>query len=504
MKNCAGAGAFAARERVMQQESGKSKKSSGLQIGPKTLVLTVAVLLVVVIVAGILTLVLPQGSFARTVVDGREVVVPGTYAVENAGRLPVWRWLTAPVEVLFSPEGVTAGMIIVFLLLIGGTFQVLDESHVLNYIILSVIRRFGEKKYRLILLMCFLCMLVGSTIGMFEETVTLVPITVALALSLGWDSLVGLGMSILAVGFGFASATFNPFTVGITQKLAGLPAFSGLALRMGVFVAVYLMLTAFLVRYAKRVEQDPKASLVYEHDLGIRGHYLDSLDEGILQQAGVRRAALVFAGALGLVLVYVVTGFFVSGLSDYSLPVMAVCFTAGGLVAGRLAGLKKGLFGHFIKGLLAISPSVVLILLAMSAKFIMTEGGIMDTILNAAYGAIGGASPYAAVLLLLVLVLFMQFFIGSATAKAFLIMPLILPLVDLVGLTRQTAVQAFLFGDGFTNMIFPTNAVLLISIGLVGIPYGKWFRWTWKLQLGTLLLSVAVLLGCVALGYGPF
>ena len=128
----------------------------------------------------------------------------------------------------------------------------------------------------------------------------------------------------------------------------------------------------------------------------------------------------------------------------------------------------------------------------------------MDTILNAAYGMISGTSPYLAVLLLLAFVLLLQFFIGSATAKAFLIMPLVLPLVDLVGLTRQTAVQAFLFGDGFTNMIFPTNAVLLISIGLVGVSYGKWFKWTWKLQFGTLLLSVAVLMGCVALGYGPF
>lgn len=482
----------------------KKQEKKGLQISARTFVITLAVLLFIVVLAGVLTLVLPQGSFEYALVDGRQTVVPGTYHLTQTARLPVWHWLTAPVEVLFSSEGVTAAMIIAFLLLIGGTFQVLDESRVLNYIITAVIHRFGHKKYRLLLMMVFLCMLVGSTIGMFEETVTLVPITVALALSLGWDSLVGLGMSILSVGFGFASATFNPFTVGITQKLAGLPAFSGLALRAGVFVLVYALLSAFLLRYAKRVEKDPRSSLVWEHDLSIRDRYLSSVDGNILAEKEIRRAALVFGCGFGVVLVYILAGFFVEGLSDYSLPVMALCFTAGGLAAGRIAGLKKGLAKNFFSGMGAIAPSVLLILLALSAKFLLSEGGIMDTILNAAYGVIAGASPYTAVLLLLAFVLLLQFFIGSATAKAFLIMPLVLPLVDLVGLTRQTAVQAFLFGDGFTNMIFPTNAVLLISIGLVGVSYGKWFKWTWKLQLGTLLLSVAVLMGCVALGYGPF
>ena len=178
----------------------KKQEKKGLQISARTVVITRAVLLFIVVLAGVLTLVLPQGSFEYALVDGRQTVVPGTYHLTQTARLPVWHWLTAPVEVLFSSEGVTAAMIIAFLLLIGGTFQVLDESRVLNYIITAVIHRFGHKKYRLLLMMVFLCMLVGSTIGMFEETVTLVPITVALALSLGWDSLVGLGMSILSVG----------------------------------------------------------------------------------------------------------------------------------------------------------------------------------------------------------------------------------------------------------------------------------------------------------------
>ncbi|MDL2294394.1 AbgT family transporter [Ruminococcaceae bacterium OttesenSCG-928-D13] len=483
----------------------QNQPKAGLNISAKTFVSTVLLLLAIMILAGVLTQVIPQGSFEYETMDGRSVVVPGTYA-ENPGaaKLPIWRWFTAPFEVLATSKAVTAGMIMLFILLIGGSFLVLEQSGILSHMIFTVIGRFEGKKYQLLAIITFVCMLLGSTMGLFEETVTLVPITVALALMLGWDSLTGIGMSILAVGFGFSAGTLNPFTIGVAQNLADLPMFSGLLLRLVFFAVTYCMLLAFLVRYAKRVEKHPEKSLMHEADAAARQRYQNELAGAGEKDPAKQKALGVFVAALCMVFAYVIVGLFVAGLSDYAMPVMAVCFTAGALVAGRMAGLKKGLFKTFLKGMGSIAPSVLLILLAMSVTHIMETGNIIDTILYYFYDNMVGLGPYVGALALFGLVLLLNFFISGAAAKAFLLIPIIVPLADMIGVTRQTAIQAFALGDGFTNMLYPTNVVLLITLGMMGVPYGKWFRWTWKLQLALLAVSVAALLVAVAIGYGPY
>ena len=483
-----------------------NKQAGGLNIGMKTFLGTAALLLAIMLLAGVLTQVLPQGSYTYEETAGRHIIVPGTYTESpNAARLPVWRWFTAPFEVLGTEKAMTAGMIMAFILLIGGSFLVLERSGILTYLIRAVIRRFGGRKYRLLAVITFVCMLLGSTMGLFEEVVTLVPITVALAMMLGWDSLTGIGMSILAVGFGFAAGTLNPFTLGVAQNLAELPMFSGVLFRVVFFFVTYGILTVFLLFYAKSVEANPQKSAMYDADAAMRERYQKELaraDEAEDDPAKAR-AMLLFGGALLCVLAYVVTGFFIRGLSDYAMPVMAALFTAGALCAGRMAGLRKGLFKAFAQGMGAIAPSVMLILLAMSVTHIMEMGGIIDTLLHFFYGYMADLGPYIGALAVLALVLVLEFFISGAASKAFLLLPIIIPLADLIGLTRQTVVQAFSLGDGFTNMLYPTNVVLLLVLGMMGVPYGKWFRWTWKLQLALLGASVVCLLVAVAIGYGP-
>jgi uncharacterized ion transporter superfamily protein YfcC len=170
-------------------------------------------------------------------------------------------------------------------------------------------------------------------------------------------------------------------------------------------------------------------------------------------------------------------------------------------MAGIRFGEKMRIIG---RGMAGIAPGIVLILLAMSVKFIITNGGIMDTVLYYTAGAIRTTSPFVAVLLIYVLILLLELFIGSSSAKAFLVMPLIAPLSDLVGITRQTSVLAFCFGDGFSNIIYPTNPVLLICLGLTVVTYPKWFKWTYKLQLASLALACIFLIISIAVGYGPF
>lgn len=478
--------------------------AQGLQVSRKTFLATVLLLLGIMVLAGILTRVLPQGSYDYILEDGRSVILPGSYHETSAPPLPIWRWFTAPLEVLFTGSATTAVMIMLFILFIGGSFLVLEQSGTLSYMIGGIIRRFEGKKYRLLAIITFVCMLLGSTIGLFEETVTLVPITVALALVLGWDSLVGIGMSVLAVGFGFAAGTLNPFTLGVTQNLADVPVFSGLLLRVVLFAVVYLLLVGFLYLYARRIEKDPAKSSMYKEDLAARQRYQSEIDAVQHDDPAKKKALRVFILALLLVLCYVVTGLFIPGLSDFAMPVMALLFTAGALVAGRVAGITKGLFKTFLKGVGSIAPSVLLILLAMSVTHIMQQGNILGTILHFFYLQIEHLGPYGGALALFALVLLMNFFIGSATAKAFMLIPILIPLADMIGITRQTAIQAFVMGDGFTNMLYPTNVVLLITLGLVGVPYGRWFRWTWKLQLCLLAVSVTTILFCVRIGYGPY
>lgn len=489
---------------VRKGRNDRMETQQGLKINKRAFIGTAVMLLVIMAVAGILTLTVPQGQFDRAVIDGQETIVKDTYRQVEGQRLPVWRWLTAPFEVFAGPDASTAILIIVFVLFIGGTFLILESSGVLKYILSGIVARYGSQKYKLLALLSLVCMVLGSMAGLFEETVTLVPITVALALSLGWDSLTGIGMSILSVGFGFAAGTLNPFTIGITQKIAQIPLFSGFAFRAVFFVLIYGLLVVFLIRYAKKVEKDPKSSPVYAIDQAMRERYSGLVSGAQVNSPGVRKASLFFGACLLFVFLWITAGFALPALTDLTMPVMALMFTAGGIGAGLLAGRGAGkVFKDFGSGMLGLLPGAVLVILALSAKQIMAAGGIMDTLLFHAYNAVKQVGPYGAVVLLYAFVLVLELFVAGSTAKAFLVMPLVVPLATLTDLTRQTAVQAFVLGDGFANMVYPTNAVLLITLGLVGIPYLKWLKWTWKLQLAVVVISVAALALAVAIGYGP-
>ena len=509
-------------------------QSFGLKIGKKTFISTIAVLVCVMVFSFILTQVVPMGSYERAMEEGREVIVPGSYVAEEGARLPVWHLFAAPVEVFLGPDAVTGIMIIVFIMLIGGVFLILEKCGLLKYALNIVIRRFAKNKYTLLAIVTLFGMALGSGLGLFEETIILAPITVALAISLGWDALVGIGMSVLAVGFGFSASTFNPFTTGVSQQLAGLPLFSGLWLRALVFAAVYALLLAFLTGYAKRIEQNPERSLLR----GLAPAGADAGGDGIdrnsaaVDDAGIDRSgvgagdgnggdsersevdatadpkkakkALAFFGAgLILIVAYIAVGVFIPTLTSYTMPVMALLITIGGLGAGFISG-APGVLRNFGKGMVTFLPAVVLIALAMSTKQIIVSGGIMDTLMQYAYNTVVQANPLSSLLLIYLFVLAFNFFIPGAAAKAFLLIPLLSPLAELIGLTRQSIVLAFTFGDGFSNMVFPTNPVLLITLGIVGVPYTTWFRWTWKLQAVLIAVCAFFLFVAFTAGYGPF
>lgn len=530
----------------------QSNQQSGINLNKKTLLMICALLAVILILAGVLTQVMPRSEYltypeasyrfndgAVTVIkdaeatyelgDGRtlsfdeyckeiesfginlnivdslteaqieesddisEMIIDGTWH-EIDYKMPIWK-IPASLALVFASEYMAAGFgIILMIVLIGGTFLILDERGILKYIMAVIIKKFSSKKYLLLAVTVFVCMLLSSTAGILEESVTLVPIAVAISLALGWDSFVGLTISLVAVAFGFTAATFNPFNVVVVQNLIGTPVFSGLAFRILVFILIYAVLMAVLIIYAKKIEKNPEKSLCYESDKALREKYkLDNAEE-LLANPQIKKATKAFLACLSCVLVCIVLDFITGAEGMISLPGMAILFTAGGLSAGYRSGLRgKELLRGFGNGVKTILPVIPLIVFILSITYILGEGQIIHTILNYVYGLIQNVSLYQAILILFAFIAILEFFIGSGTAKAFLIMPIVAPLAQLIGLSGNSVVLTFCLADGFTNLLYPTSGIMIIAIGLVNISYGKWLKFSWKIFAAEGLLSIALM-----------
>jgi uncharacterized ion transporter superfamily protein YfcC len=425
--------------------------------------------------------------------NGQSVIDPNSYHTTTQAALPIWRWFTAPIEVLWGPDSLVIITIIIFILLVSGGFAVLDKSGILKAVLGKVVARFGSRKYLLLLMITLVFMLLGAFFGIFEEVVPLVPLMIALAYSMGWDALVGLGMSILATNMGFSAAITNPFTIGVAQKLAGLPLFSGAWFRVPIFIAIYAATAFFLVSYAKRIDRKPESSYCYGEDQRERDRYKSVSFES---SANLTRAG-IFLGVVVVLIVLVLLGSSsISFLSSYSLPIVGLLFFIG--ANGKLIG--QGL----LEGVGGMAPGIPLLLMAASIKLIITNGNVMDTILHSSSGFLQHTTPLSAVLIIYGLALLIELLISSGSAKALLMIPILLPLAQMAGLTNQLLVTAYCFGDGFSNLAYPTNAVLLISIGLASISYGKWIKFTWKLWALVIPITVAFLWIGILIHLGPF
>ncbi len=483
-------------------DNSNNSNSLGLSINKKTMATISVVLLLVLAFIGVLTQVVPRGEYEIINQDGHETIVDGTYEVLDDYKMPVWKIVLSPVMCLGSDHAGTGIAIIAIIVLIGGSFLILDKCGILKYIMATLIKRYSNKKYLLMATVLFVCMLLSSTAGILEESLTLVPIAVAVSLALGWDSLVGLGLSLISIAWGFTAATFNPFNVVTVQKLADLEVFSGLWLRVIVFAGVYLILFLFLYFYAKKIEKDPTKSPVYESDKILREKYTMDDAQEVLNDLQIRKGTRAFIICILIDAIFIVLDFALGLGGGLSLPAMGLLFTAGGLLAGYFTGLRgKKLAESFFQGAKTISPAIPLIVFVIAISYVLNEGKIMHTILYNVNNLMQGMSPYAAIFLLFGIIALLEFFIGSGTAKAFLIMPLVAPLSDLVGITRQSVVTTFCIADGFTNLLYPTNGLMIIAIGLIGVSYGKWIKWSWKLFAAEFAFSALIMVLMVAINY---
>lgn len=482
------------KQSVHSTVKAEEKEKSFAHINTKAFITVLIMLLIIILISALLPLFIPQGSYLR--VDGQIDINSFTYG-EIKG-ISTWRVLTAPFRVFVSSDGLTVIMISIFLLIMSGVFNIIEKTGGVKSIIDFTNRRLASKKKLVLCATVFIFMAFGSFFGMFEELVTLLPIVVILALSLGFDTLTGLGMCMMAACFGFSAAITNPFSVGLASSIMGVKVMDGMYMRIILFALIYAMVCGFLLLHNARIANNPTKSLTYNLDRGkllkLKGERLE-LSE---QNKRIFKTYIIFFTVQLIILLVVAS---VNAISGYAIPILSASFLIGGLICGGiLAGMKKTL-KWVGQGVLSMLPAIVMIALASSVKLIMSESGIIDTVLHAVIESLKGKSVFVSILLIYALTLFLQIFIGSASAKILLIMPIISEICIALGISPSLVILTYCMADGFTDVILPTNPVLLIGLSMTGVSYGKWFRFTWWFQLAVLALTVLMLFIGVQVGY---
>ncbi len=465
-------------------------------ISLKSFITVTTILLITIIISGALSYFIPGGSFER---DEDGSIITGTYEEGEIEGIAIWRVVTAPMRVFFSEDAITLIMISLFLMIMSGVFNLMEKVGGIRVFIGRVMAKMRSNGAPVVCITVLIFMLFGSFFGMYEELITLLPIIILFMLSMGFDTMTGLGACLLAACFGFSSAITNPFSVGLASEIAGVPITNGVWLRLLFFYLVYSTLAIFLVIHIKRIKRNPMLSPTYEMDKIKKETITDFAVERDEKSDRTFKVFCAFFGIQGALLVLIAT---VRAISGLAIPILAVSFLVFGFIAGFVIEKDaKKVFKYIGSGAVAMLPAVLMIALASSVKLIMTESGIIDTIMNSAIELLSGKSKFLAILLIYVLILFLQFFIGSASAKIILVMPIILPIAGALGISPALVILAYCMADGFSDVIIPTNPVLLVALSMTGVSYGKWIKWTWKLQLILLTLSLLTLLLGIIIGY---
>lgn len=462
---------------------------------PHTLVVVMG--LVVLVLA--LSWLVPSGEFQRVeaVVEGvkRTVTVPGSFQYLPKAHLGPQKLLLAPLQGFAEGAGLVA-----FLFVVGGAFAVLEQTGAVSAGIRRLAGLLAERPaYERFLIPAMMAAfsLAGAVFGMSEEVIPFILIFVPLARGLGYDAVVGVAIPFLGASAGFAAAFFNPFTVGIAQQLSGLPLFSGLPYRLLTWVLGTFVVTAFTMRYAARVKRHPETSVIRDLERAQAGTG-PGVGQGELWTPRHGRVLALFAALLGLL----IWGILRKG---WFFEEIGALFFAMGILLGLVGGLSgDDIAKGFVAGAKDMVGVVLIVACAKALLVIAKDAHILDTLLfHAAAGVSHLPRGLAAPMMFLVQAV-INFFIHSGTSQAALTMPIMAPLADLVGITRQTAVYAFQLCE-FVNPILPTSAVTMGVLGAAKVPWDRWARWFlplmgWLVGLSLLLLVPPVLI----FRYGPF
>ena len=457
-----------------------------LDLNVKSFISSIIVIVVLMFVAYGLTFLLPAGQYTRIIDEaGHAIIDTSVPFTTTVGNLTFIKFLFSPILVLGAEGNITLIEIIIFLLVIGGIFNCLTKSQILNYSLSKMTHKYSDSRYKLLYIISLFFMLMGSLIGSAEEIIPLVPIITSLTVSLGFDALTGLGISTLAGSCGFSSGISNPFTIGIAQEIAGLPMFSGVWYRIVVFIIEYILLMYIVIGHAKKVEK--KQSEIVDNFV---------LDERL------DKASNSFVIIMGIGIVICFSSIVITALQDYTLIIFALMFLIAGNVSCALAKLPiKEFFKTFFEGVKEMLPVVFMILMASSVRYILEEAMILDTIIYYIMSVTVHMPKWSIILFIYLIFLVLEIFIASGSAKAFLLMPLVLPVAQVSGISSQLTILAFAFGDGFSNELYPTNPGLIISLNLANVNMIDYFKYTFKFIVLNLIITVSILLFGLYIGY---
>ena len=412
-----------------------------------------------------------------------------TYVIPGSSGIPVFRGIAAPFLILGSSDGLSIIMLSLFLLVIVGTFQAMNDSAGIKVIVERIIHRFHNRRFLLISITALLFMLLGAMLGLFEEMLTLLPIMIILSVSLGYDSFTGFLISIVACGFGFSSAITNPFTVLFASEIIGVNPMTNVWYRIIIFITMFALIELVIFLYTRKIARNPESSFTYERDQRVKK---DIFREE--QTPNEKRVFLSYLLFFACVLSVIITFSAIDAIRDYTVPALIGVFLIGGTIASLTAnGFQFGnTFRSFLKGMLSALPTILFILMASSIKYILVEGDALHVIADAINGLVQDKNPYSLTLVLFIIVLVLEFFISSSTAKAVFVMSVLSVLT--LNLTKEMQVLIYTFADGYTNLLFPTSPVLLIGLSMIEFSYFKWLRKSWPLFAVTFLLVVVFLM----------
>ena len=448
---------------------------------------TTLIILSIVVLTALCTWFIPAGQYDKINSNGRSVLVEGSYHHIEASPQTPFDVLKAPMDAFKRTQ---TAEIIAFLLIIGGAFMVIERTESITIAIKHISTYFTKYKILktfFIPLSMIMFSLGGATFGMSEEVIIFIPIFMPLALSLGYDGALGMLIPFLGAGAGFASAFMNPFTLGIAQGIAELPLYSGLTLRIIIWIVSTLIAIAFVMLYAKIVAKNPQKSLTYEFDKERKKElHLNTKKEENFKLS--HKLVLLAFGAAMCLLVFGVLKY------EWYITEIGGLFFGLAIVAAICAKMSVGeATKAFYDGVRGLAEICFLLALATSIVIIAENGHILDTCLNYMAGLISHLPSVIASWAAFVLQAVINFFIPSGSGKAVLTMPLLAPLSDLIGISRQTMVLAYQFGDGWTNICIPTSPVTIAVIGLAKISYQKWLKFVWPLIAVWFLMSFGFL-----------
>jgi len=471
----------------MNNENGQQKSTFSI---PHSYV----ILFLVILFVSFLTYIIPAGELARYTdpETGTTLVDPNSFTYIESSPISFFGIFQALIQGMEQ-----ASNIIFFVLFIGASFSMIQATGAIEAGISKLVTLLEGKEKIVIPIVAFIFSLAGAMLGTAEELLPFYPIIISLALALGYDRIVGTSLVLLGAGAGFAGGFLNPFTVGIAQQVSGLPLFSGMGLRLILYVVILTVTIIYIMRYAAKIQKDPSQSVLFD----AKEEYQEEQEQNTKNiEFTTRHKFVLLTFVVGLL--YVVYGVI---QLDFYIQELSASFLIIGILSGLIGNLGvNGVAEAFVDGAKDMVYGALIVGIATSVLVIMENSSIIDTVIYNLSLMLEGFSTVVSGVGMFFVQGILEFFVPSGSGQAAVSMPIMAPLADVLGMTQQTSVLAFQLGDSLLNVISPTSGYFMAALAIGGITWDKWIKWFWPLFILWVLIAIVFMVIAVLIGYGPF